>query len=153
MGAPSSWSHPSITWGEWYGWQMRTDWQSSGIWQRRRWFGAVWKVSWSGRGRIFRCQNFFQIRHPVGVSLRCGDVGGYPLNETGTGGLPGPGGTATHKADPAAESRRGGGVHIGGGGKGGGGVWANGDIHFVKLEYGPAIYCYTIAPGPLWGVG
>ena len=49
-------------------------------------------------------------------------MGGYPLNGTGTGEFPEPGGSATDGAAPVAAGRREVAVHLGGGGEGRGGV-------------------------------
>ena len=72
---------------------------------------------------------FPQSRRPVGVDLRCGDMGGYPQHGTGPGEFPGPYGAATDGADPVAEARRKVGLYIGGGGKRGGKVWDDGYTH------------------------
>ena len=65
---------------------------------------------------------FPQSRRPVGVSLRCGDVVGYPPHGTGPGEFPGPGGVATDRAAPAVEARLEVGVHLAGDSKSRGGV-------------------------------
>ena len=48
---------------------------------------------------------FLQIRCPVGFSLQCGDVGGYPPHGTVPEGFPRPGGAATDGVDDMAEVR------------------------------------------------
>ena len=56
---------------------------------------------------------FLQRRRPVGVSLQCGEVGGYPLNGTGPGGVSGPGDADTNGEVPEVEARQEVGVHLG----------------------------------------
>ena len=100
-----------------------------------------------------RVRIFIQIRHPVSVSLRDLDVGGYPPHGTGPGGFPRPGGAVTDGEDAMVEVGRKLGVHLGGGGKRGGGVRAGGNLHLVKVEYGHAVYCNATNSGPVLGGG
>ena len=58
---------------------------------------------------------------PIGVALRCRDMGGYPPHETGPEGFPRPGDVATDRVDSTAEDGWKVGVHLEGGGERGGG--------------------------------
>ena len=95
---------------------------------------------------------FLQIRRSVDVALWCGNVGGYPLHGTGTGGFSRPGGATTDGASATAEVRQEMGVRLRGGGKRGGGVRADGDLHSAKVEYGCAVHCYMTNSGLVRGV-
>ena len=59
-----------------------------------------------GGGEAVVFQIFLQSCHPVGISLQCGEVGGYPLHGTGPGGFPIPGGAVNYGAAATAEVGR-----------------------------------------------
>ena len=81
-------------------------------------------------------QIILQNHHSVGVAIRCGYVGGYPLHGTGPRGIPGPVGMVTERKVPMAAVRQGVGVQIGGGSDSEGEVRDDGDINLEKAEYG-----------------
>ena len=56
-----------------------------------------------GGGEAAGLRIFLQNRRPVGVALRCGDVGGYPPHGMRPGGFLKPGGAATDWADAMEE--------------------------------------------------
>ena len=58
---------------------------------------------------------------------------------------------STDGADYTAEDGRKVGIYLGGGGERGGEVWANGNLHLAKSEYGHTVYCDATNYGPLWG--
>ena len=59
---------------------------------------------------------------PVGVALRCRDVGVYPPHGKGTWVFPEPGGVGNEYVDPSEEVRREAGLQLVRGGESGGGV-------------------------------
>ena len=78
-------------------------------------------------------------------------MGGYPPHGTGTGGFPIPCGAATYREAVTEEVGRRMGVHRGRGDKRGGGVQADGNLHYVKAEYGFALYFNATDSGPVRG--
>ena len=78
-------------------------------------------------------------------------MGGYPPHGKVPGGFPIPGGSATDGADATEEVRLKVGVHLDRVGKRGGGVQADGNLHYVKAEYGFALYFNATDSGPVRG--
>ena len=66
---------------------------------------------------------FLQSRRPVGVAIRCRDVGGHPPAWDGSWGFIGSGGASSDGEAPAAEARWELELHLGFGGKSRGGVF------------------------------
>ena len=102
-----------------------------------------------GGGKAAGVQIFLQIRRPIGVALRCRDVGGYPMHGTGPGEFPRSSGAETDGAASMAEVRQKVGVYLGGGGERGDSVLADVNLHSAKAEYGRAVYYNAINYGPM----
>ena len=104
-----------------------------------------------GRDKAVGAHIFLQSLHTVGVALLFGGLSVSPLHGPGTGGFPGPGGTATGGVAATFEVGQEMGVHLGGCGKRGRGVRADGDPNSANAEYSRALYCDATNEGPVKG--